>query len=161
MGCLLLIKTTNDQAMLHLAQVRRNSTSGKMELQLLAHQKSEFAWAVSESIVLPFEEEEFLNEGLLLLVELCENSHIINVREAKDWVINLVKQYLTKDLITPAFIEAEQLKIEQWRQELTSQSQDLTRLRLEIETRREQLQELEANLRLEREKLQLKIRDDG
>ena len=104
MGCLLLIKITNDQAMLHLAQVRRNSTSGKMELQLLAHQKSEFAWAVNESIVLPFEEEEFLNEGLLLLVELGENSHIVNVREAKDWVISLVKQYLTKDLITPAFI---------------------------------------------------------
>ena len=146
--------------MLHLAQVRRNSTSGKMELQLLAHQKSESAWAVNDSTFLPFDQKEFLHEGILLLVELGENFHLISVKEAKDWVISLVKQYLTKDLITPAFIEAEQLRIEQWRRELTSQSQDLTRLRLEIETRREQLQELEANLRLEREKLQLKIRDD-
>lgn len=145
--------------MLHLAQVRRNSTSGKKELQLLAHQKSEYVWVINDSTVLPFEQEEFV-EGMLLLIELGENSLIISAKEAKDWVLGLVKQYLTKDWISPAFIEAEQTRIEQWRRELTSQSQDLTRLRLEIETRREQLQELEANLRLEREKLQLKIRDE-
>ena len=140
--------------MLHLAQVQRDPASSKMGLRLLAHQKGDRVWRVDDSKFLLLDEDG-LSEGLLVLVELCENFNVIQLKEAKDWVIELVRQYLTKEAITPEFIDAEQAKLEQWRQELTSQSQDLTRLRLEMETRREQLQELEASLKLEREKLQL------
>ena len=47
----------------------------------------------------------------------------------------------------------EEARLEKWRQELTVQSQDLARIRLEVETRREELQQLEENLSLEREQL--------
>lgn len=140
--------------MLHLAQVQRNPTSGEIGLRLLAYQKGDRFWGLGNSKFLPLEEDG-LSEGLLILVELSENFNIIEMENAKDWIVNLVQQHLTKEAMTSEFIEAEQARLEQWRQELTSQSQDLTRLRLEMETRREQLQELEANLKLEREKLQL------
>ena len=57
-----------------------------------------------------------------------------------------MQHYFDKGVITEAFIKKEQEKIETWRQEITAQSQDLTRRQLEIETRREQLEELEQKL---------------
>ena len=65
---------------------------------------------------------------------------------ATDWLLDVVKQHFAKGMITPDFVRKEQAKIETWRQEITSQSQDLTRRQLEIETRREQLEELEKKL---------------
>jgi hypothetical protein len=81
------------------------------------------------------------------------------LRNAKDWVLNLVKEYLVEGHSNPKLnlnISEEQTRIEKWRQELTSQSQDLTRIRLEIETRREELQELERTLNWEKEQLKFK-----
>ncbi len=142
--------------MLHLAQVQKNLTSGEMELKLLAQQKSEHIWGVSNSESLPLDEANSLSEGLLVLVECNENSQIVGIKEAKDWVVNLVRQYLTNQAITPEFVEKEQARIEQWRQEITAQSLDLTRRNLEIETRREQLQELETSLQQEKEDLEIR-----
>ncbi|MGK7872853.1 MAG: hypothetical protein AB4426_05930 [Xenococcaceae cyanobacterium] len=140
--------------MIHLAQVQRNPTSSKMELHLLAHQKSEHIWGVSKSESLSLDEENSLSEGLLVLVECSENKEILSIQEAKDWVLGLVKKYLTNGAITPEFVEEEQARVEQWRQEITLQSQDLSRQRLEIETLREQLQDLEASLERDKEKLE-------
>lgn len=140
--------------MLHLAQVIKNSISGKLELQLLAFQKSDSQWAFCDNKYLSLKEEIVLKEGILILVELDKNNEIVRFRDAKDWVLNLIRQYLTKDNLDSSLIlEEEKERIEHWRQELTSQSQDLTRIRLEIETRREELQQLEKNLNLERENL--------
>ncbi len=139
--------------MLHLAQITKNILSGDLELQLLAYQKSEFQWAFCEEKYIPIDQNNInFNEGNLILVELSDNGQIIRFKKLKDWVLNLIRQYLTDDNITPDFIEKEKIRIEKWRQELTSQSQDLTRIRLEIETRREELQALEENLNLEKEK---------
>ncbi len=140
--------------MLHLAQVKKNLHSGQLEIELLASQQSENTWKLCQSKFVPLEGIYHFNEGLLTIVELNENWEIISIKEARDWVLDLVQKYLTKWAITPQFVEEEQARVEQWRQELTVQTQDLTRIRLEIETRREQLQELEESLQIEKEKLE-------
>ena len=139
--------------MLHLAQVTTNSSSGEIQLQLLARQESEYVWKVDNSDTLLLAKESSLNEGVLVLVETDSDRQIISIQEAKDWILSILQQHLTKNAINPQFIEAEQSKIEQWRQEITAQNLELNRRALEIETRREQLQELEQNLKRDREEL--------
>ncbi len=129
--------------MLHLAQVAKHDTSGKLVLQLLASQKSEFQWVFCEEEYIPLNQEIDLNEGLLILVELGANHQIIKLTEAKDWILDLIGQELTNDRLHPDLIAEEQSRMEEWRRDLTARSQDLTRERLEIEARREQLQKLE------------------
>ncbi|NES85923.1 MAG: hypothetical protein F6K10_33595 [Moorea sp. SIO2B7] len=140
--------------MLHLAQVRKNPSSGKIELQLLAQQKSKHIWGMSNPEYLPFDQENPYTEGLLVLVELSENGKIDAHKAAKDWILDLIQKYLINPSITPEFVQQEQEKVEEWRQEIALKSQDLTRRNLEIETRREQLQELEDKLKEEKEQLE-------
>jgi hypothetical protein len=151
--------------MLHLAQVQNNESVGQVELRLLARQQSENSWAVISPEDIPLTDTNSLSEGLLVLVELSENQEIQSVQPAKDWVLDLVQKYLSIG-ITPAFLQEEAERTEQWRQDLTLQSQDLTRRHLEMEARREQIQTLEEDLKREKQQLeamaaQLKIKDDS
>jgi hypothetical protein len=140
--------------MLHLAQVNKNPTSGDTELQLLAHQRPDHSWGVSNLKPVPFKKKHRWHEGLLVLVELGEHQQVLTIKEAKDWIVGLIQKYLTPDTITPEWVQAEQVRVEQWRQEITAQSLDLTRRHLELETQREQLQALETNLKKEKEQLE-------
>lgn len=139
--------------MLYLAQVTTNPASGEIQLQLLARQESEYVWKVDNSDTLLLAKESSLNEGVLVLVETDSDRQIISIQEAKDWILSILQQHLTKNAINPQFIKDEQSKVEQWRQEITAQNLELNRRALEIETRREQLQELEQNLKRDREEL--------
>ncbi|MGL5795996.1 MAG: hypothetical protein ACRC06_16660 [Waterburya sp.] len=139
--------------MLYLAQVEINSSSGDIQLQVLARQESEYVWEVDNSEALLLTKESSLGAGVLVLVETAQNQQIISVQDAKDWVLSILQQHLTKNAINPQFIETEQSKIEKWRQEITAQNLELNRRALEIETRREQLQELEQELKRDREEL--------
>jgi hypothetical protein len=140
--------------MLHLAQVQKNPISGMIELQLLAHQKSQHLWGVEERKTIALKAQKHLNEGLLVIVELENDDKIISLEEATTWVIHLIQQYLINNANDSELIAQEKERIEEWRQELTSQNLDLTRRHLEIETRRDQLQDLESSLKEETEKLQ-------
>ena len=139
--------------MLHLAQVQQNLTSGKMELKLLAHLKSEHHWYIGEPECLPLTNHHSWGEGALVLVECESQGQIISIKEAKDLVLTLLAKYNSSSTINSQFVETEKAKIEKWRQEITSQSLELNRRALEIETRREQLQELEQILKQDQEKL--------
>lgn len=141
--------------MLYLAQVTKNIMSGKLELHLLAVEEYKLQWTFCHEKFISFQDDgQTFLEGLLLLVELDDRDKIIRCRDAKDWVLKIVREYLVEGNInTNINVSEEQIRIEKWRQELTSQSQDLTRIRLEIETRREELQELEQKLSVEKEKL--------
>jgi hypothetical protein len=153
-------------AMLHLAKVKQNHFSGEMELHLLAHQTSDGAWEVIETKIFPFNcvpnelkkegEENYLRQGVLILVEFTQDFQIVEIREATNWIVNFIERSSTEASIDPEFIDREQARVEEWRQELTTKSLDLTRQQLEIETRREQLQELETSL--QKEKLELEAR---
>lgn len=142
--------------MLHLAQVNKTLISGEIELQLLAYQSSVDLWEVTHSrgYCIVVKNEDFLKEGVLVLVELGEDKQILKIENAKEWVLTVIKTYLNGDMLTPELVEKEQARIEQWRQEITVQSLDLTRRHLELETRRDQLQELETSLKEEKEKLE-------
>jgi len=138
--------------MLHLAQVVKNGISKKLELNLLAVEESTNQWTFCDKQSVVLSEEYKLTEGLLLLVELNQNKDILHYKNAKDWVLDLVRNYVIDCPVSSKFLLEEEARVEKWRQELTSKSQDLTRMRLEIETRREELQELEYKLSMERDK---------
>jgi hypothetical protein len=140
--------------MLHLAQVIKSKNSEKLKLHLLAVEESKMQWTFCHEKYLLVEENNDLKEEIFLLVELDENNQIIYYQSAKDWILNLVKLYLIEGEANANInIPEEQARLEKWRQELTIQSQELTRIRLETETRREELQALEENLAWEKEKL--------
>lgn len=139
--------------MLHLAQVQPNESAGGVELQLLARHNPEHTWAVINPETIPLNNNKSLHEGLLILVDLSENYEILSIQPAKDWVLDLVQKYLTIE-VNPTFLQEEAERVEQWRQDLTLQSQDLTRRNLELEARREQLQTLEEELKQEKQQLE-------
>ena len=139
--------------MLYLAQVEIHPDSGKIQLQVLAHQESEYVWELDNSETLLLTKESSLCAGVLVLVEIDRKQQIISIQEAREWILSILQQHLTKNAINPQFIKTEQSKVEKWRQEITAQNLELNRRALEIETRREQLQELEQELKHDREEL--------
>jgi len=140
--------------MLHLAQVQKNERSGELELRLLVRQKTEDAWAImTHPEVIAVTDANSFHERLLVLIELDDSKQILTIQEATGWVLNLVQQYLSTG-ITPTFLQQEAERAEQWRQDLTLQSQDLARRNLEMEARQEQIQVLEQNLKRQKEELE-------
>lgn len=146
------------KAMLHLAQVQKQELSGKLILRLLAFQEAEYTWVIiaDENVIPPAEvmllgkSAKGLSEGLLVLVELSPTGEIQSIQNATSWVLEIVQIYLTSG-ITPAFLQQETDRAEQWRQNLTLQNQELSRRSLEVEARREQIQALEESLKREKE----------
>jgi hypothetical protein len=139
--------------MLYLAQVQKK-TLGKVGLRLLACQKSEHTWTiVKEAETVPTSEATNLGEGLLVLAEITSDRHVATIQDAKDWVVDLTETFLTTG-VTPTFLRQETERAEQWRQSLTLQSQELDRRALELEARREQVQELEEKLKREKKLLE-------
>jgi hypothetical protein len=142
--------------MLHLAQVTKNPQSGATELQLLARQQPNRQWLLDSNDRILCEEAIAFNEGVLVLIELGENEEISDIQSATDWIISLIRNHLTAPPLSSDFYQAEQVRIEQWRQEMTAKSLDLTRRHLELETHQERIQELEAQLKQEQERLELR-----
>ncbi|HEY9627158.1 MAG TPA: hypothetical protein V6C84_07640 [Coleofasciculaceae cyanobacterium] len=141
--------------MLHLAQVKKKDLEGKVMLQLLAQQKAEYAWLMmTEENCAIWVDAEDCHEGALVLVEISPTQEVQKIQDATHWVLDIVKQYLSTG-ITPDFLQDEVQRAEQWRQSLTLQSQELGRRALEMEARRDQIQELEENLKQEKKKLEL------
>ena len=144
--------------MLHLALVQKNDFSDGLALQLLARQQSEDSWVVmAKEDVVPVAKADSLNENLLVLVELDNTNQLLSIKDAKDWVLDLVQQYLTSG-ITPSSLQEEAERAEQWRQDLTLQSQELARRTMEMEARQEQIQALEEDLK--RKEKQLEKREE-
>jgi tRNA U34 5-carboxymethylaminomethyl modifying GTPase MnmE/TrmE len=144
--------------MLHLALVQKNDFSDGVALQLLARQQSEDSWVVmAKEDVVSVAKADSLNENLLVLVELDNTNQVLSIKDAKDWVLDLVQQYLTSG-ITPGSLQHEAERAEQWRQDLTLQSQELARRTMEMEARQEQIQALEEDLK--RKEKQLEKREE-
>jgi hypothetical protein len=145
--------------MLHLAQVQKETPEGKVVLQLLAQRKAEYCWAVlpeAESLQISPGElgEDLCTTGGLILVEISSTRQVTSVESATPWVLDLMEQYLVNG-VTPAMLQEETERVEQWRQSLTLQSQELARRALEMEARRDQIQELEEKLKQEKKQLEM------
>lgn len=150
--------------MLYLAQVQNQKNLGYLTLKLLACQNADDTWAIladASVLTLPTDfaknptnsATNILNEGVLVLVNIGENREVVDVRSAANWVLELVEKYLTTG-ITPEFLQQEAQKAEEWRQSLTLESQALSRRFIEVEARREQIQNLEAKLEQEKQVLE-------
>lgn len=140
--------------MLHLAQVEKNPAADGFGLRLFAYQRAEYAWAVSpepELIAYPGSPE--FSEGMLVLATLSDTNEVIQVESANRWLLDLMQTFLRHG-ITPAFLQEEAERAEQWRQTLTLQSQDLDRRALELEARREQIEQLEETLKREKKQME-------
>ncbi len=153
--------------MLYLAEVQNQEILGEISLQLLACQTSDDTWAIlteQSFLTLPKDFAQnpinpatnVLNEGMLILADIGENSKVLHIQSATNWVLELVDKYLTTGF-TPNFLQQEAKKLEGWRQSLTLQSQELSRRLIEVEARREQIQNLEAKLQQEKQLLESSI----
>ncbi|MEB3122407.1 MAG: hypothetical protein VKL41_14430 [Snowella sp.] len=134
--------------MLYLAQVTNNPYLNGLELQLLVMETNEHLWQ-NTSGTLYIENRETLqkfNEGVLVLVEIDENKQVLQINSATNWILGIIKEFLSEPTLTTEFIQQEEARIEQARQEITSKKLDLTRRQLEIETQREQIQAVESSL---------------
>lgn len=136
--------------MLYLARVQKTGILGKPGLRLLAQQRPENTWSVlTEADAVPTEEAANFSDGLLVLADITHDREVDTITDATEWVLDLVQQFLVTG-ITPAFLQQETERAEQWRQSLTLQSQELDRRALELEARREQVQALEESLKREK-----------
>ncbi len=140
--------------MQYLAKVQKKAFLGGAELLLLAEQNSESTWSLlsTERIVETARLLAF-QEGNLVLVEIDNLNQITSVQDATTWVLNLVQHYLAYG-VTPEALEQEIERAERWRQSLTLKSQEVDRRALETAARRDEIQELERSLKLEREELE-------
>lgn len=138
--------------MLHLAQVQAQAAE-KTTLLLLAAQKSDPIWEVLPIETIAIVDRLDYEVGVLLLVEQAASGEVIQAESAKDWILDLVEQYLAVG-ITPETLQQEEQRAEQWRQSLTLQSQELGRRSLEMEARRDQIQDLEEKLKQEKQQLE-------
>lgn len=132
--------------MLYLAEVQKKTGfigSGKPEFKLLACQRNEYSWVAvtgEEALVAP--DDASYNAGALVMVEVSGSRQVQRHYEAGRTLTNILQNFsnLSKKSKT------QEEEIEQWKQSLTFQSQELNRREMEIEARQEQLEQAEADL---------------
>ncbi|PSN14377.1 hypothetical protein C7293_11985 [filamentous cyanobacterium CCT1] len=132
--------------MLYLAEVQKKTGfigSGKPEFKLLACQRSEHSWSAvtgEESLTAP--DDASYNAGALVMVEVSNSRQIQRHYEAGRTLTSILQNFsnLSKKSKT------QEEEIEQWKQSLTFQSQELNRRELELEARQEQVEQAEADL---------------
>ena len=134
--------------MLYLAQVQQ-SDDDSLGLVLLAVQSIDRGWQLTRdrqrhAIALPADTD--LTRNQLVLVQLDSTQTVTETQDATDWVLDTVRDYLSVG-ITPEELNQEANRLEQWKQSLTLQNQELSRRALELELRRDQLQALELSLK--------------
>jgi hypothetical protein len=145
--------------MRYLARVHKPDAASHAELQLLATERTTDQWALSqETVPLAESHAQQFNDRQLVLTNLDLDLKVITIQDATDWVIGLVSQYLSGG-ISPNFLKQEADRLEQWRQALTLQNQELSRRVLEMEARREQIQEMENDLQREKKRIDGDDRD--
>ncbi|GAB4157644.1 MAG: hypothetical protein Fur0046_37390 [Cyanobacteria bacterium J069] len=145
--------------MLYLAQVTTRDSEGKAGLRLLAQKRAEYVWAVCESSDLLWAEAAAAyTEGMLVLVEMSSSMKIKQVQDAKPWVLEIVQDYLSAG-VSPTLLQEEAQRVEQWRQSYTMKEQEIGRRALEVEAWRDQIQELEENLKREKKQIEMIAHD--
>ncbi|BAW96585.1 hypothetical protein NIES970_15180 [[Synechococcus] sp. NIES-970] len=127
---------------------------GKTEIKLLACERNDKSWsAVPGEELVAADELNSFNDGALVIVNLGNNRLIQGAPEAATNRLLTVLQNFSR-LIDKS--KSQEEEIEQWRQSLTYQADELNRRQDEINARLEQIEETEAELqKLQEEKLAL------
>lgn len=130
--------------MLYLAEVQKQKVGllgggSKTELKLLACQRTDQSWSTVSEEVIGAEEASKLNDGTLVLVEVNQNRQVQRIQEAGRPLVNILQNF-SRQLEKFKIKEEE---IDQWKQSLTFQAQELNRREMDMEARWEQLQQRE------------------
>jgi chromosome segregation ATPase len=144
---------------LYLAELKKQSRGfiggSKNELKLLACQHSDQTWSAvpTEETIFWEDSQGQIGEGALLLVNLSNNRQIQGTPEPAG--PQLLNQLLKISRLMGKSKE-QQEEIEQWKQSLAYQAQELSRREMEMEARLEQIEQMEAEFEyLERQRLEL------
>lgn len=136
--------------MLYIAEVKRQTKgfiggSKKAVLQLLACQRNDQSWsAVPGEEVVPCDDVAHLGDGALVMVNLANRQIQGTIEPAGAKVVGLLQNFsraLEKS-------RSQEEEIEEWRQSLTYQAQELNRREMELEASREQIERQEEELDL-------------
>ena len=129
--------------MLYLAEVQKQKSgllgSGKSELKLIACQRNDQNWSPIPDEMIIADEASKLNDRALVLVELSPNRRVRQIQDARRPLVNILQNFSRQ-------VEKFKLKeeeIDQWKQSLMIQAQELNRRETEMEFRWEQVQRLE------------------
>jgi chromosome segregation ATPase len=131
---------------LYLAEVQKQKGgllggSSKTELKLLACQRTDQNWSTVSEEVIAADEASKLNDGALVLVELNPNRQVQRIQEAGRPLVNILQNFSRQ-------LEKFKLKedeIDQWKESLTFQAQEMNRREMDMEARLEQLQQMESD----------------
>ena len=134
--------------MLYLAEVQKQkggllSGGGKSELKLLACQRNDQNWSPVPEDMIVAEEANKLSDGALVLVELSPNRQVQRIQDAGRPLVNILQNFSRQ-------VEKFKLKedeIDQWKQSLMIQVQELNRREMEMESRWEQVEQLENDFK--------------
>lgn len=142
--------------MQYLAKVQKKAFLGGAELLLLAQKTAEQQWEVlpspqplAQKDLIAFQEEQ------LVIVDVDGADSITAMEDATPWILEIIEAYLTQGITAEALAQ-EIERAERWRQSLTLKSQEVDRRALETAARRDEIQELERNLKQEQEALELR-----
>ena len=133
--------------MQYLAEVKKQNKGliggVKTELKLLAFQRNDQTWnVVPKEEIVTCDNLSHVGEGALVLLNLSENRQIQGTPElAGPRLVRLLQRFSRLTEKT----QDQEAEIEQWKQSLTYQSQELARREGELETRLEQLEQMEAD----------------
>lgn len=130
--------------MLYLAEIQKQrggllGGGGKSELKLLASQRSDQNWSSVPDKTIVADEASKFNDGALVLVDLSPNRQVQRIQEAGRPLVNIL-QNLSRQVERFKLKEEE---IDQWKQSLNLQVQELNRREMEMESLWEQVQKLE------------------
>ncbi len=140
--------------MLYLAEVQKQKGGllgggSKAELKLLACQRNDQSWSSVSEEVINAEEASKLNDGALVMVEMNPQRQVQRIQEAGRPLVNILQNYSRQ----VEKFKAKEEEIDQWKESLTFQAQELSRRELEMEDRMAQLQQLEEECQnLDKEK---------
>ncbi|GAX38134.1 pilus motility taxis protein HmpF [Nodularia sp. NIES-3585] len=131
--------------MLYLAEVQKQkggllSGGAKTELKLLACQRTDQNWSTVSEEAISAEDASRLNDGALVLVEMNPNRQLQRIQEAGRPLVNILQNF-SRQLEKFKLKEEE---IDQWKESLTFQAQEMNRREMDMEARLEHLQEMES-----------------
>ncbi len=134
--------------MLYLAEVQKQKSktgfmaAAKAELKLLAYQRPDQSWAaVQGEEAISAEEANNFNVGVLVLADLNANRQAQQIREAGRPLVGILQSFSRQ----MEKAKGQEEEIEQWKQSLTYQSEELNRRNTELEGRLDEIQHIEED----------------
>ena len=134
--------------MLYLAEIQKQSKGfmGGVEtrLKLIACQRNDQSWSIVGNESIATEEANDFGDGALIVVNLSVNRQIQGKLESASGRVVGVLQGFSRLLEKT---KSQEQEIEQWKESLTIQSEELSRRQIEMETRLEQVEQMEEEFK--------------